>query len=153
MIHKKGDFKKGLFRPRNRKKYIGQNYPMYRSSWELHFFKWCDSNPNVQEWAAECVVIPYKSPIDDKVHRYYVDNVVVLKEGNKYVKYLIEIKPFKQTLPPVPSKRKKKDTFIHEQVTYEVNKVKWEAANSWAKLNGYKFVILTENELFNGKKG
>lgn len=152
MIHKKGNFKKGLYRPKNRNKYVGQKHPEYRSSWELHFFQWCDRNPNVLEWAAEAVVIPYTSPVDKKVHRYFVDNILILKEGNKNVKYLVEIKPFKQTMPPIFSRRKKKETLLHEQVTYEVNKSKWDAANDWANKNGYKFIILTEKELFPEKK-
>lgn len=152
MIHKKGDFKKGLYRPKHVHKYIGRSTPEYRSSWELYFFQWCDRNPNVLEWAAEAVVVPYTSPIDNKIHRYYVDNILVLKEGNKNVKYLVEIKPHKQTMPPVFSRRKKRETLIHEQVTYEVNKVKWEAAKCWALKNGYKFIILTEKELFPEKK-
>ena len=152
MIHKRGAFKKGLFRPKNRNKYVGQKHPEYRRSWELHFFQWCDRNPNVLEWASEAVIIPYISPLDNKVHRYFVDNVLILREGNKNVKYLVEIKPLKQTMPPNASRRKKKETLLHEQATYEVNKVKWDTANKWAINNGYKFIILTEKELFPEKK-
>ena len=75
MIHKKGSFKRGIYRPKNKHKYIGRSTPNYRSSWELHFFQWCDRNPNVLEWAAEAVVIPYISPVDSKVHRYFVDHI------------------------------------------------------------------------------
>ena len=152
MIHKKGDFKKGLFRPKNKNKYIGQKHPGYRSSWELYFFQWCDRNPNVLEWASEAVIVPYISPLDNKVHRYFVDNILILKEGSKNVKYLVEIKPYKQTIPPNATRRKKRETLLHEQATYEVNKVKWEAASEWAKKNGYKFIIITEKELFPEKK-
>ena len=151
-MHKKGDFKKGLYRPKNKDKYIGRSNPSYRSSWELYFFQWCDRNPNVLEWAAEAVVVPYISPLDKKVHRYFVDNVLILKEGRNNVKYLVEIKPYKQTIPPNTTRRKKKETLLHEQATYEVNQAKWEAANIWAKNNGYKFIILTEKELFPEKK-
>lgn len=152
MIHKKGDFKKGLYRPKNRSKYIGQKHPSYRSSWELYFFQWCDRNPNVLKWASEAVIVPYISPLDNKVHRYFVDNILILKEGSKTIKYLVEIKPYKQTLPPNATRRKKRETLLHEQATYEVNKVKWEAATGWAKNNGYKFIIITERELFPEKK-
>lgn len=151
-MHKKGDFKKGLYRPKNKDKYIGRSNPSYRSSWELYFFQWCDRNPNVLEWAAEAVVVPYISPLDKKVHRYFVDNVLILKEGRNNVKYLVEIKPYKQTIPPNTTRRKKKETLLHEQATYQVNQAKWEAANIWAKRNGYKFIILTEKELFPEKK-
>ena len=152
MIHKRGAFKKGIYRPKNKHKYIGRSTPEYRSSWELHFFQWCDRNPNVLEWAAEAVVIPYISPVDSKVHRYFVDNILILKEGNKNTKYLVEIKPSKQTIPPKSTGRKKRETLLHEQITYEVNKAKWEAASAWSIKNGYKFIILTEKELFPEKK-
>ena len=78
--------------------------------------------------------------------------MLILKEGSKNVKYLVEIKPFKQTIPPVFSRRKKRETLVHEQVTFEVNKVKWESAKEWADKNGYKFIIITERELFPEKK-
>ena len=55
-------------------------------------------------------------------------------------------------MPPVFSRRKKRETLIHEQVTFEVNKAKWDAAKGWADKNGYKFIILTEKELFPEKK-
>ena len=151
-MHKKGDFKRGLYRPKNKNKYVWVKHPEYRSSWELHFFQWCDRNQNVLEWASEAVVVPYISPVDNRVHRYFVDNVLILKEGSKNVKYLVEIKPFKQTIPPVFSRRKKRETLVHEQVTFEVNKVKWESAKEWADKNGYKFIIITERELFPEKK-
>lgn len=152
MIGKRGDFKKGLYRPQKPKKYIGRKHPEYRSSWELHFYQWADRNPYVLEWAAEAVVVPYVSPLDNKIHRYYVDIILVLKERKGNVKYIVEIKPYKQTLPPKPSKRKKQETLLHEQATYQVNQAKWEAASKWAKDNGYKFMVITEKELFPGKK-
>tara|TARA_R110000782_G_scaffold118084_3_gene208597 strand:- start:960 stop:1418 length:459 start_codon:yes stop_codon:yes gene_type:complete len=152
MMHKKGSFKRGIYRPKNKHKYIGRSTPNYRSSWELHFFQWCDRNPNVLEWAAEAVVIPYISPVDSKTHRYFVDNILILKEGNKNTKYLVEIKPSKQTIPPTITRKKKRETILHEQITYEINKAKWDAANNWSIKNGYKFIIITEKELFPEKK-
>ena len=151
-IHKKGDFRQGIYRPIHHKKFLGKKYPQYRSSWELHFFKWCDHNPNVLEWTSEGVIVPYTSPIDSRVHRYYVDNTLVLKERNTKVKYLIEIKPYSQTRPPIMRGRKKPSTLLHEQATYSVNQAKWKAAKMWADDHDYKFLILTERELFNGKR-
>lgn len=152
MFQKKGNFKRGLYRPRVTKKYSGVKLPEYRSSWELKFFEWCDSNPYVREWSAESLVVPYVSPIDNKVHKYYVDITLTLKEKRGLVKYVVEIKPYKQTQPPVASRTKKQQTFLHEQATYEVNKAKWAAAQKWANNNDYKFMIITERELFAGKK-
>jgi len=92
--------------------------------------------------------VPYKSPIDNKVHRYYVDNFLVLKEGEAIKKYLVEIKPSSQTQKPVHSNRKKKQTILYENAQYAVNMAKWEAAKLFAKHKGFEFIILTEKELF-----
>ena len=151
-IYKSGKFKKGIYRPLYNQKFLGKQYPQYRSSWELHFFKWCDHNLNVLEWTSECVIIPYTSPIDSRTHKYYVDNTLVLKEDHRKVKYLIEIKPYKQTQRPTMVGRKKQSTLLHEQATYDINQAKWKAAKQWADEHGYKFLILTERELFNGKR-
>ena len=145
--YKSTSYKQGIYNPVNESKYIGRGRPGYRSSWELKFFQWCDRNSNVLEWSSESIIIPYLSPVDGRYHRYYVDNALVLKEGDKLIKYLVEIKPYKQTLPPVHSKRKKRSTILYEQRTYAVNQSKWEAANSFAKKRNMKFIILTENEL------
>jgi len=141
-------YKQGLYRPVNHEKYIGRHLPEYRSSWELKFFQWCDRTETVLEWSSESVIVPYVSPVDSKVHRYYVDGTVVLREGDKIEKYLIEIKPKKQTVPPVESKRKKASTLLYEKMTYAVNTAKWEAAEKFAKHKGMRFTILTEDQLF-----
>lgn len=145
--NKTTNFRQGIYKPVNRNKYRGCKDPVYRSGWELKFFKFCDINPNVIEWTSEGIVVPYVSPIDNKVHRYFVDNMVYIKEGEIKKRYLIEIKPSKQTMPPVESKRKKKSTMIYEQVTYAQNKAKWAAAATYAKQHNMEFKIITEKEL------
>lgn len=141
-------FKQGIYKPVNSEKYTGNRKPVYRSSWELKFFRWCDSNTNVLRWSSESVIVPYVSPIDGRIHRYHVDGVVKLagKEGPK--NYLIEIKPYKQTIPPMKSNRKKKSTVLYESATYAVNRAKWDAARQYAKHKNMEFLILTEKELF-----
>jgi hypothetical protein len=141
-------YKQGLYSPSNKKKYVGRGTPRYLSSWELKFFRWCDNNPNVVEWSSENVVIPYVSPVDKRPHRYMVDNMVKLREGDKVTKYLIEIKPKKQTRRPTQHGNKKQTTILHENMTYAVNLAKWKAAQEWCKKRGYKFQILTEDHLF-----
>ena len=141
-------YKQGSYKPVNRQKYAGCRNPEYRSSWELKFFQWCDKNENVLEWSSESVIVPYVSPVDGKVHRYFVDGTVVLREGDKIDKYLVEIKPEKQTKPPVESKRKKKSTILYEKITYAVNQAKWAAAEKFANKKDMNFIILTEHELF-----
>jgi len=126
-------FKQGIYKPVNRHKYKSLRLPEYRSSWELKFFKWCDSNTNVLEWNSESVIVPYISPVDGKIHRYFIDGYMTLKENNITKNYLIEIKPYKQTIPPVESNRKKKSTILYEKITYAVNQAKWSAARQFAK--------------------
>ena len=87
-------FRQGIFNPTNPKKYIGKNDPIYRSGWELKFFRWADKNDNILKWGSENVIIPYVNPLDNRVHRYFVDNFIVFKDSNNNKKkFLIEIKP------------------------------------------------------------
>ncbi len=145
---RKYGYKQGAYSPLNSEKYIGTRPIIYRSGWELKFFRWCDKNKNVLKWGSESVVIPYISPLDGRPHRYFVDNVVFIQEGDNMVKYLIEIKPKKQTVPPTRSKRKKRSTMLYESNMFVINQSKWEAAEKWCKKKGYKFLILTEDQLF-----
>jgi hypothetical protein len=145
--YKYKQYKQGKYRPVNKEKYVGRHIPEYRSSWELKFFKWCDKNVNVLEWSSESTIVPYVSPVDNRPHRYYVDGAIAIKEGSMIKRYLVEIKPFKQTQPPVESKRKKKSTLLYEKITYAVNQAKWSAAKQYADNKNMEFIILTENEL------
>jgi hypothetical protein len=139
-------FKQGVFQPKNPDKFIGK-FAIFRSSLERKFFLWADGNPNVLQWSSEQIIVPYKSPIDQRLHRYYVDTYVVLKEGDKIKKYLIEIKPYKQTLPPTPSNRKKKTTVLYETTQWVINQAKWEAAKKFATAKGAEFLVITEKDL------
>ena len=141
-------YRQGVYKPVNRGKYSGNTDPIYRSSWELKFFRWADKNNNVLFWGSENVVIPYISPLDHKVHRYFVDNFIVFKDNkNNKKKFLIEIKPSSSVEKPITTSRKKKTTIIYEQRTWVVNQAKWDAARKWADKKGYEFLILTEKEL------
>lgn len=139
---------KGRYRVLNPAKYKGNlSEIVYRSSWELKFMRWCDRNASVLEWGSETVVIPYKSPVDNKLHRYFVDFYVKIKnKENKITKYLVEIKPEKFTKPPeIPKRQTKK--FIQEVFQYGTNQAKWKAANEFCQDRGMKFLVLTENDL------
>ena len=141
-------FHKRLYKPLFPEKYVGDptNIVM-RSSWESMFANWCDKNPAVIKWKSEENIIPYRCPTDGKIHRYFVDFYVELKnkEGN-LKSYLIEVKPFKQTKPPeYPGRRTKK--YVEESMTFIKNQAKWAAATEWAKNRGWEFKIITEYEL------
>ena len=139
---------KGKFTPTNIHKYKG-NYKniIYRSSWELKFMKYCDTRSNVLEWASEECVIPYRSPLDNKIHRYFVDFYAKIQEADGTItKYLIEIKPSKQTVPPKKPQRQTK-SYIYEVTEYVKNQAKWKAAKEFCDDRMWKFKILTESEL------
>lgn len=140
-------FIQGKFLLRNKDRYKGKLPVIYRSSLELNVFRWIDSNPNVEAWGVESVIIPYVSPIDKRVHRYFVDLYVILREGKDLKKYLFEIKPYKQTLQPTLSGRKKQSTILYENATYAINQAKWKAAEEWCSTRDFQFVILTEKHI------
>lgn len=120
---------------------------IYRSSWELRFFNWCDTSPNVVSWSSEEVVVSYVSPVDSRCHRYFIDAKVKIKgKDGKIRTYLIEVKPEKETQPPKEPKRKTK-SYWGAWETYGKNVAKWEAATEYAKQRGWQFKILTEREL------
>jgi hypothetical protein len=137
-------FKKGIYNPKNVEKYIGNSSPTFRSSYELKFFEMCDISPKIKKWGSETFAIPYISPFDNRKHLYYIDNFILMENGEKY---LVEIKPYRQTIPPKESKRKKETTILHEKYYYGLNMAKWEAAKAFAKTKNWQFIILTEKEL------
>lgn len=139
---------KGRWKPRNPMKYKGDiNNIVYRSSWELRFFNWCDSSPSVIEWSSEETVVHYKSPVDGLAHRYFIDAKIKVQDKNGAITtYLIEIKPEAFTKPPKKPSRKTKK-YVDEVFMYAVNCSKWEAATKFANQRGWKFKVLTEKEL------
>ena len=89
---------KGRYTIKCPEKYAGDaKKVVYRSLWERQAFKWCENNKNIKLWNSEEIVIPYKYEVDKKLHRYYVDLLIQMKNGDTY---LIEIKPKKETIPP-----------------------------------------------------
>ena len=144
---KNRNYIQGIYKPKNPKKYIGA-VPIYRSLMELKAFRYLDNNPNVISWSSESVVIPYESPADGKIHRYFVDLVAKLQSKDGTIKkLLIEVKPERQTRPPTESTRKAQKTLMYEKYQFAVNTAKWEAARGWCSKKGYTFIILNENHL------
>tara|TARA_B100001059_G_scaffold158753_1_gene158370 strand:+ start:326 stop:772 length:447 start_codon:yes stop_codon:yes gene_type:complete len=137
---------KGRYTIKKPEKYAGDtDKVIFRSLWERNTFRWCENNPKVRLWNSEGVVVPYKSSVDKKLHRYYVD--LLIEMDNKEI-YLIEIKPKKETQLPKKKSRKTK-RYINEMLTYAKNQDKWEAADTFAKHNGWKFQVWTEETLKN----
>ena len=139
---------KSKYKPNYPNKYKGDaNNIICRSSWERRFCSWCDLNENIIEWGSEEFWIPYLSPVDNRVHRYFPDFIIKLKESTGQIKtYVIEVKPKRQTQPPKPKSRVTKG-FLYEAKTYAVNQAKWKAAVEFCKDRMVEFKIITEDEL------
>ena len=139
---------KSRYKPSNPQKYQGNpNNIIWRSSWERKFCQWCDKNKSIVSWASEEFSIPYLSPKDNRVHKYFPDYLIKVKEKNNRIKsYVVEVKPKKQTLPPKKRKNITK-SYIYECQTYAVNQAKWAAASEFCKDNRIEFKIITEDDL------
>lgn len=147
----KNGWKQGKYDLKNPSKYKGTLPVIYRSSWEHRVFYFLDNNPAIIEWASESIIIPYKSQVDNSMHRYYIDvNFIANDRQGNQKRYLIEIKPYEQTIPPkTPTKRTPKAVQRYNQavLTFQKNQDKWLYARAWAKNNGYIFDIWTEKTL------
>ena len=141
-------YNKSKYKPQYPNKYKGDPTNIIcRSSWERKFARYCDLNENVLEWQSEEFCIPYRSPIDNRVHRYFPDFFIKYRDSNGKIKSsLIEVKPLKQTTPPPKPKRQTKG-YIHEVYEYAKNQAKWKAAEEFCKDRMWEFRVLTEEDL------
>ena len=139
---------KGKYKPRRPYKYKGDpTNIIYRSLWEKKFMNYCDSSMNILEWGSEEIYMWYRSPIDNRPHRYFPDFYIKVRESTgKIKKYIIEVKPQRQTKPPAKPKRQTKG-YLREAFEFAKNKAKWNAAKDWCDDQGYEFKIFTEKEL------
>jgi len=138
----------GTFKPTNPQKYVGDyKNIIYRSSWEARVMNWLDKNPNIVSWASEEIIIPYISPVDGRWHRYFPDFVVKVKDKNGQLRtMMLEVKPKKQTQPPIPQRRVTK-RYITEVTTWGVNQAKFKAATEYCLDRGWEFKLITEDHL------
>ena len=139
---------KGRYQPNNPLKYKGNfRNIIYRSLWEKKFMKYCDSNQNILEWGSEEYIIPYRSPLDNKIHRYFPDFYIKVNEKSGGIKkYLIEIKPKRQCTKPKVQKTKSRG-YLYEVYEYARNQAKWKAAKSFCADRLWEFKVLTEDDL------
>ena len=140
---------KGRYTPINPKKYKGNpSRIVYRSLWERKFMIYCDTNNSILEWGSEEVIIPYLSPWDGRVHRYFPDFYIKVRQHDKTTKkYIIEIKPKKQCGPPNAIPKRKTKKWFGEVKTWGINEAKWKYATKWCENNGMEFKILNEDHL------
>ena len=143
---------KGRYRVKNPQKYKGDSTNViYRSSLELKLMNYLDAHPDILEWSSEEFFVPYRSPLDNKIHRYFPHFSVKRRDRDGNIdKIVIEIKPSTQTRPP---ERKSRVTprYITEVKNWGINNAKWEACKSFCDSRQWKFQILTEKEI-NGYK-
>jgi hypothetical protein len=151
--HKSG-YRQGYYKLSYPEKYIGDPTKIiYRSSWEYRFCRYCDTNEKVEKWSSEPLGIKYVSPIDGKEHTYYIDFYMRVIEDSKPIDYLAEVKPSASLVKPVLEGKKmttnKIKNYNYALQTWLVNRAKFAAAKHFAEGRGYKFIVVTEEFLFN----
>ena len=139
---------RGKYYPTYPKKYKGDpSNIIYRSLWERKFMVYCDKNDKILEWGAEEFFIPYRSPLDGKIHRYFPDFYVKVKtKQGTLKKWVVEVKPKVYTRPPKTPKRKTKK-YITAVRNWAVNDAKWKNAIEYCNDRNMEFIIITEDEL------
>ena len=139
----------GKYRPRYPRKYKGDpTNIVYRSLWERKFMNYCDLNESINEWQSEELSIPYVSPLDNRVHRYFPDFFIKYKDANgKSRSVVVEVKPKKQIKEPKKNPKRKTQAWHYEVKTWVVNQAKWEAAKQFCADRKYEFKLMTEDDL------
>ena len=140
---------KGKYIPINPKKYVGNSSQViYRSLWERKLMVYCDRNDNIIEWGSEEVIVPYRSPWDGKMHRYFPDFYMKVKQTNgTHKKFIIEVKPKAQCKEPTKTPKRKTRKWYKEVQTWGINQAKWKSATDYCENRGMEFKILTEDHL------
>ena len=140
---------KGKYIPINPKKYVGNpSQIIYRSLWERKLMVYCDRNDNIIEWGSEEVIVPYRSPWDGKMHRYFPDFYMKVKQTNgTHKKFIIEVKPKAQCKEPNKTPKRKTRKWYKEVQTWGINQAKWKSATDYCENRGMEFKILTEDHL------
>lgn len=139
---------KGKFKPKYPEKYIGDpTNVIYRSLWEMRLMRYFDQHPGILKWGSEELQIPYVSPIDNKIHRYFPDFIIQTKNQDGSINTtVIEVKPYAQTKEPDRNQPKSR-RYIKEVYTWGVNQAKWKAAEEYCKDRRWQFKIMTEKEI------
>ena len=142
-------YQQGKYRPKNPNKYNGDcTNIVYRSSYELKMFQYCDLKENIIYWESEEKVIPYLDPITGRYKRYFPDVFIKYKDGQGNVrKALIEIKPKKDLIEPEKNPKRRTKSWVYKVQTWARNQAKWSAAREWCKDRNIEFKVFTENEL------
>ena len=140
---------KGRYFPTNPKKYRGNpNQIIYRSLWERKLMVYCDKNDAIIEWGSEEVIVPYLSPMDGKIHRYFPDFYMKVRQADGSTKkFIIEVKPKSQCKQPVKNPKRRTTKWFNEVKTFAINQAKWKSAREFCEDKGMEFKIFTEDHI------
>ena len=140
---------KGKYFPTNPKKYKGNpNQIIYRSLWERKVMVYCDKNDAIIEWGSEEVIVPYLSPMDGKIHRYFPDFYMKVRQADGSTKkFIIEVKPKSQCKQPVKNPKRRTTKWFNEVKTFAINQAKWKSAREFCEDKGMEFKIVTEDHI------
>ena len=140
---------KGKYKPSYPQKYKGDpTNIIYRSLWERKFMRYCDLTENISQWQSEEFWIPYKSPLDNRMHRYFPDFFIKYTDASgKKRSVVIEVKPKKQLKEPKRNPKKRTKSWALEVQTWVINQAKWKAAEEYCADRKYEFKIMTEDDL------
>ena len=130
---------KGKYYPRYPKKYKGDpRNIIYRSLWERKFMNYCDLTETISEWQSEEFWIPYRSPIDNRIHRYFPDFFVkyIDKQGKKRT-LVVEVKPKKETKMPNVNPKKRTKSWAQSVQTYAIHYNHYQ----YKKLNQIRYIF------------
>ena len=136
-------FAQGKFALKNPSKYLGTKDPLYRSSWEFAFMKFCDESAAIAKWASEAVRIPYRNPLTGRYTIYVPDFFInYVDKGGQTHAEIVEIKPQNQSIKEKVGKN------LNNQASYILNRAKWEAATVWCRQKGLRFRVINETDIF-----
>ena len=140
---------KGRYFPTNPKKYRGNpNQIIYRSLWERKVMVYCDKNDAIIEWGSEEVIVPYLSPMDGKIHRYFPDFYMKVRQADGSTKkFIVEVKPKSQCKQPVKNPKRRTTKWFNEVKTFAINQAKWKSAREFCEDKGMEFKIFTEDHI------
>ncbi len=140
---------KGRYNPINPKKYRGNpNQIIYRSLWERKVMVYCDKNDAILEWGSEEIIVPYLSPWDGRIHRYFPDFYMKVKQADGSIKkFIVEVKPKAQTKEPIKNPKRKTRKWFGEVKNWGINQAKWKSAEEYCKDQGMEFKIFTEDHI------
>lgn len=112
-----------------------------------------DNHPYVYAWESESIPIKYYNPVKDSIATYIPDFVVAYRDrtGKTFVE-MVEIKPAKESpwhAQKVNSRTGKTARITEStKIVQAINLAKWTAAKKFCDAKGWKFTVVTENELF-----